>query len=994
MDRTIITTKRQLTKAFDLFVKEDEFAFDVETMDFSFRGEEGQEDHRGDPLRNDVVWLSLASENHSCVIPMGHPNGDYLRTEYPLLKTGQTRQARGLPLRPQDYSKDVKKGKKIFTPPPAQLDLGDVMDRFEDLFFDNDALKIAQNGKFDLKSLAKYYGGEIPEGPYFDTMLGAWLLDSRRGTPEVREGLSLDVLVKHYLGLDMVKGVGKKIEEHSFDDVAQYAVFDSEATFDLVGPIRRDLKRDGMEKLMRLEMDVLDVVCRMELHGAPIDTQVLEQLYVKLEHDVEVARGQVFKHAGYVFNINSVPEKQKLLYTPKKDGGRGLKTSKTTSASAEQKAIDTGEKWRAKPVDAATLEKFRGQDPCVDALLEYQDLNKLLGTYVIPYRGGTTSRQTGGKVKTVEKPSLLINGRVHGIFKQNGAETGRFSSTNPNLQNIPNASTENGEILRSLFYAPPGYTMVICDYSQIEPRIIASLSQDPVLHGAYDDGVDVYTAMAEPLGMERAAGKLAILAMSYGVGPEKIEEGLHLAPKEGKAMLAKFEKTYAQVYRYKARVVREAAAKRPVPYVQTILGRRRYLPGLRSSEWSEKGRAERQVFNALIQGCLPADARVLTRDGGWLPIGEFVNGTEVWTGENWAKAIKVDRGVDTRIRLHLSDGRTFDCDTRHKLLVNDGVWPRWATMDEIVGLPLVRDTQTVFGSPDGDPEDWYWLGRMIGDGHTASPNAKTKVWTLAFGPDEQEDVARFTSWLDGKDFRGKTNSKRGYSFNKAAGGWVSQVVGGTRKGFEYWTSRGVVGGSRGKRVPAKVFTLDKASRQAFFDGYFDADGHRADRISKITSVNRPLLEDTLRLMQTLGMHGKVSSPMKNGRGVEWFDLYIHGTPTELTVERVEYLDPEPMMTLSVFDEKHAFSSEGIISKNTAADVMKIALVRIDRAISDIPDAQLILTVHDEVVALCREDDAEEVGRRIQEAMESVRLPGIDIPMKAAPDFGPNWASKH
>jgi len=602
MAREVITTKKQLTRAFDTLIREPIIAFDTETMDLNYTGAEGQEDHRGNPLRNDVIWISLASEDYSCAIPMGHPNGEYLRTEFPLLKSGQARLDRGLPLRAQDYSKDKRKAKKIFTDPPAQLDRGTVMDRLEDLWFDNDALKVAQNAKFDLKTLAKYYGGEFPEGPYFDTMLGAWLLDSRRGTAEVRDGLSLDVLVKHYLDIDMEKGIGKKIEEHSFDDVAEYALRDSEDCFSLALVLEDELKRNHMSKLMRLEMDVLEVVCRMELHGAPIDTKVLDELHEKLSHDVEVAKGQVFKHAGRVFNINSTPAKQEILYTPKSKKGRGLRTSKVTSESAKQKALETGEAWRAKPVDAPTLEQFRGKDEMVDALLEYQDLNKLLGTYVIPYRGGTVVRTTGGKEKVVEKPSLLINGRVHGQFKQNGAETGRFSSLDPNLQNIPNAKTENGKILRSLFYAPPGYQLVICDYSQIEPRIIASLSQDPILHGAYDRGEDVYIAMATPLGLDRAAGKLAILAMSYGVGPDKIEEGLHLPSGEGKAVLDKFERTYKRVYAYKRRVVREATNRRPVPYVQTVLGRRRYLPGLRSSEWSEKGRAERQVFNALIQG--------------------------------------------------------------------------------------------------------------------------------------------------------------------------------------------------------------------------------------------------------------------------------------------------------------------------------------------------------------------------------------------------------
>lgn len=604
-DREVVTTKRQLNAAFDRLIRADAFTFDVETMDWKSYHDPDQDDHRGDPLRNDVVWISLATDDFGCAIPMGHPNGEFLREEFPLLKSGETRQQRGLPLRPQDYSKDKKKSKKIFGPPPEQLGLDVVMDRLEDLFFDNDATKVGQNVRFDTKSLAKYYGGEAPDGPHFDTMIAAWLLDSRRGTVEgTRLGmtLSLDNLVKHYLGVTMVKGVGKKIEDHTFDEVAEYSLVDSEDTHDLFLVLQKELKKERLSHLMKMEMDLQPVLNRMELHGAPIDVPKLQALHDKLEQDVDVAKGQVFKHAGRVFNINSVPEKQALLYRPKKDKGRGLRTKKITSETAAQKAADLGQPWLAKPTDAATLEKFRGQDELVDALLDYQDLNKLMGTYVIPYLGGKVTKTVGGKEKVTEKPSLLIDGRIHGYFKQNGAETSRMSSNSPNLQNIPNSKTENGKLMRELFYAPPGYSLVICDYSQIEPRLIASLSKDPILHGAYDRGEDVYTAMASPLGLDRAAGKLAVLAMSYGVGPEKIEEGLHLPAGEGKALLKEFERVYKDVYRYKAQVVRKAANRRPTPYAETVLGFRRYLPDLRSSEWGPRGRAERQAFNAVIQG--------------------------------------------------------------------------------------------------------------------------------------------------------------------------------------------------------------------------------------------------------------------------------------------------------------------------------------------------------------------------------------------------------
>jgi DNA polymerase-1 len=577
IDFSVITESRQLSEMAAHYKNKPAFAFDVETTG----------DTRLDCTRNTVTWISFATDDRCDTIPIQHPNGELLSVEYPLLKVGASRKAAGLPLRPSDYSRDDKKAIRHFSAPPPQLYHAEVFDALRPVF-NGDALKIGHNLKFDLKSVTKY-NRSVPTGRYFDTMIASWLLDSRRTGQ-----LGLAACLQRELGQELEKGIGAFVENHGFVEVGKYSALDSYWDYRLADKLIPQLLADGLGRLMRLEMDVLGALCHMELTGAPIDVEALTELHASLEAELEEATGQIYKLAGRAFNLNSNTEKQALLFTPKKDGGRGLRARKKTASGAPSVAADA-------------LEPFRGKDEMVDAMLHYADLNKLMSTYVIPYLGGTVERTTAGKTKTTERASLLVKGRIHTNFKQNGAETGRFSSTEPNLQNVPNASTPHGKAIRNLFCAPPGELLVCADYSQIEPRVIADFSKDPILLNAYLTDKDVYTAMVEgdilkSYGLNRAAGKLAVLAMSYGVGPDKVEQQLHLPPGKGKELLQAFEKQFAKVYRYKRQVIAEAANQRPTPFVSTILGRRRYLPDLKSTEFGLRARAERQAFNCRIQG--------------------------------------------------------------------------------------------------------------------------------------------------------------------------------------------------------------------------------------------------------------------------------------------------------------------------------------------------------------------------------------------------------
>jgi len=581
----IVTTAEQLDEVFDAYMAQDAFVFDVETVG----------DHRGDPRLNIVTWIAMATEGRVDVIPMGHPNGDYLRTEFPLLPSAQERILKGLPIRPADYSKDERKATKIFSEAPEQLTAGEVFKKLKPLF-NSDKLKIGHNLKFDLQSVTKYTK-ELPAQPYFCTLNAAFVLNTRNSLH-----LGLADCLKRELGYDMVKGVGKEVEKYSFDEVATYAGLDAEWTWKLYKKYEQDLVTDKLTGIFRLEMDVLDVICRMELRGADIDVSSLSTLKEDLELQLETTKANIYKFAGKAFNINSVPEKQSILFSKKSEGGRGLRPKTLTPAG--QKRVDAGNAPTVTDFSVAepAIKMFQGKDALVDALLEYSDLNKLLTTYVIPYLGGDITRTTSGKSKVVAKKSLMIKNRIHTDFIQYGAETGRFSSRNPNLQNVPNPRTKNGKAIRNLFIAPEGYKLVVADYSQIEPRVLASFSKDRIMCGAYLEGEDIYTTIGNTVGVNRDAAKQLVLAMMYGVGPDKIANSIGVSVNEARNLLDEFVHKFPSVARYKKQIISESRNRAPIPYAITYMGRRRYLPDLRSSVQWERSRAERQAFNTVIQG--------------------------------------------------------------------------------------------------------------------------------------------------------------------------------------------------------------------------------------------------------------------------------------------------------------------------------------------------------------------------------------------------------
>lgn len=565
---SVCTTPEQLDEVVQFYSQQDVFAFDTETQGVN----------RGIPTLNDVVWLSLAGRGRADVIPMGHRNGELIEYRAPLLGSGVERLREGKPLRASDVSRADSKLRPVFGPPPDQLSRGEVLSALKPVLLGS-ATKIAHNMKFDAISLAKYLGEPVAP-PYIDTVVADWLIDSSLKA----QHLKLELCVRRRLGYPMVKGIGEDITLHSFKEVAKYSLLDAKFTWLLAQVQQRLLADQGLLHVLQLEMDVLEAVLHMEMTGTLVNRSAMLGLRAQLETDVEVAKNKAYAAAGRTFSFTSPAEKIDVLFTA---NGQNLKPRKLT------------EKTRVPSTDAEAL-SYHKKNKVVAAMLEVAELDKLLSTYLIPYLGGEVEHHSAGKVKTVEKKSILINGRVHTSFNQSGTETGRLSSSHPNLQNVPSRG-RYGPRIRGFFIADPGTRLIRADYSQIEPRVIASLSGDPLMINAYQTGQDLYQAIADPLEVSRAAGKELILSMAYGVGPDTMSERIGISVTKARELLEDFEGQFPLITALKDQVIRDARRQR-VPYVTTITGRRRYLPELVGRDRYRIRGAKRQAFNTVIQG--------------------------------------------------------------------------------------------------------------------------------------------------------------------------------------------------------------------------------------------------------------------------------------------------------------------------------------------------------------------------------------------------------
>jgi DNA polymerase I-like protein with 3'-5' exonuclease and polymerase domains len=585
ISENIVLDLDRLEKEIEIFGNHGEAVYDVETIPSALGA-----DDRGVPSHNQVLWLGMKMPGRSIQIPMGHPIGTKVigETKEPrVFKDGKTRMFR-VP---------------VYEPPPEQLTRSEVFPLFNKLANDPNVILGAHGATFDNGSVAKYNGGRIPSGKLPCTLVMRWLTDENRK----RYGLK-------YITKDIYKfvyddeEVGKQVEKYPFGMVAHYLHCDVTYTWFEYDRNKRRIEEQGLSDLFDMETDLVSVLSHMRTIGVRIDTERLESLREELAVRVEQIEGTVYAAAGKKFNINAPLQKQALLWLPKDQGGQGLKPWKLTDGGR-----DKVEKKGLKPdhtfysTDEESLEEFKG-NPLVDALLDYQEHNKVLSTYVYGYLG-----VDGDK----DKPNRIFDSRIFPDFVQYGAATGRFSCRAPNLQNVPAARTDLGKLVRGLFIADPGWKLIVADYGQVELVILAHLAGQGKLFEGFHNGIDPHTMTAAMVlgkhpkdvtkNERQRFGKSLNFAVVYGAGVAKVASMAEISKPQAKALLAKYHEQFPEVGRLRTKTLREArrhslARTGFPPHTTTIMGRMRRLPGLNSADDGLRSYNERQAFNARIQG--------------------------------------------------------------------------------------------------------------------------------------------------------------------------------------------------------------------------------------------------------------------------------------------------------------------------------------------------------------------------------------------------------
>ncbi len=442
--------------------------------------------------------------------------------------------------------------------------------------------KVTKGGQ-DLKHLSHVLSAEgiAVRGLRFDTMLASYVLDPGRATH------TLDAMALHWLGIRMTPAeelVGKGKDRRSLADidiekVARFAAEDADCAFRLVEHFRPLLKERELEKLFfEVEMPLVPVLAAMEDAGIGVDTDYLAGIGREMEDTATRLVGEIHDLAGEVFNINSGKQLGPILFEKLAiQEGTGKKPKKTPKTGAYA-------------TDVTSLESYAAH-PIVAKIREYREVTKLKSTWV----------------DAIPKLVSPATGRVHSTFHQAVAATGRLSSADPNMQNIP-VRTEMGRRIRQAFVASPGHKLLAADYSQIELRLMAHLSGDPGMCEVYKKNGDIHAETASrmfgiPIDMvsrdQRSSAKAINFGILYGMGPQRLARDLKISFQDGREFLAAYFREFPGVKEFQNHAVSETREK---GFVTTLLGRRRYIPELRGGGRGMRAQAENMAKNTPVQG--------------------------------------------------------------------------------------------------------------------------------------------------------------------------------------------------------------------------------------------------------------------------------------------------------------------------------------------------------------------------------------------------------
>ncbi|WP_421774416.1 DNA polymerase I [Gracilimonas sp.] len=461
---------------------------------------------------------------------------------------------------------------------PVNVDGGlneeEVIEAIRPLFESEETTKIAHNYKFDYLILSRA-GIEI-KGKPFDTMIAAYLIDAN-------QRLKMDELAKSLLNykpvpIEKLIGKGKKqisMADLTPEEVYLYACEDTDITLRLYEILSERLRNDELEDIAyTVDYPLMEVLAEMEYKGVKLDVDMLTTFSKELEDDLKKLEKKIYDKAGEEFNINS-PQQLGTILFEKMELPAGKKTKTGQYSTAE-----------------SVLTKLAAKYEMPNLILDYRQLAKLKSTYVDAL------------------PSLVNEetGRVHTDFNQSVAATGRLASSNPNLQNIP-IRTDRGREIRKAFIAEDGYKIMSADYSQVELRVIAHIAQDDAMIEAFKNGEDIHSRTAKEIfnldsldevtADHRRKAKEVNFGIPYGLSAYGLAQNLGIENNEGKEMIDEYFERFPNILNY-INETKEFA--REHEYVKTLLGRRRYIPDIKSGNWNVRGFAERVAINMPIQG--------------------------------------------------------------------------------------------------------------------------------------------------------------------------------------------------------------------------------------------------------------------------------------------------------------------------------------------------------------------------------------------------------
>ena len=533
---------------------------------------------QGEPKNASILGLKVTPHDYQLIESEEEARKirDYFLTKKILSFDTETTSTNAIDAELVGLSFAVEEFKAVYVAVPAEREAAQRMvDIFRPLYEDEHIMKVGQNVKYDYEVLRRY-GIEV-RGPMFDTMLAHYIVQ-----PELHH--NMDYMAETLLGYQTIhidqligpRGKGQRsMRDLQPQEVYEYAAEDADVTLRLKNVLEQKLKEvDGERLFYDIEMPLVPVLAEMELTGVCLDTAALAETGKNFNRRLAEYEQKIYSEAGETFNISSPKQVGDILFGKMKIVDKPKKTKTGQYVTSEE-----------------VLTQLRSRAPIVDDILSYRGLKKLLGTYV-------------------EALPRLINprtGHIHTCFNQAITATGRLSSSDPNLQNIP-IRDDDGKEIRKSFVPEPGCLFFSADYSQIELRIMAHLSQDEHMLDAFRSGIDIHAATAakiwhvpveEVTPEQRKKAKQANFGIIYGISTYGLAQRMNISNSEARQLIDDYFATFPRVKAYMDEAI---ATCREKGYAETIYHRRRYLPDIASRNATVRGFAERNAINAPIQG--------------------------------------------------------------------------------------------------------------------------------------------------------------------------------------------------------------------------------------------------------------------------------------------------------------------------------------------------------------------------------------------------------